>query len=113
MHLGIDERVSSLNAFSKSPPFLPLTNQFFNCVVDNLFACKKGAWAEKERSRIASKLKKWIGPGEMPDGKPRVMDPKWHCPQFLTFQYIALPAGKNECRKISILISGSGPAVKV
>ena len=48
----------------------------------------------------------------LPNGKPRAMDPKWHCPQFLTFQYLALPAGKNECRKIFRLTAGSGPVAK-
>ena len=107
------EGIIALNAFSKMSS-IPLSNQsVFNCVVDNLFACKKGAWAEKERIRIATNLKKWKGAaGEMPNGKPRVMDPKWHCPQFLTFQYLALPAGKNECRKIFRLTSGCGPVVK-
>jgi hypothetical protein len=41
------------------------------------------------------------------------MDPKWHCPQYLTFEYLALPAGKANCREIFKLIAGSGPGVKI
>jgi hypothetical protein len=73
-----------------------------------LHTCKEGAWKEKERLRLASKLKKWKGPGEFTEvSKP--MDPTWHCPQFLTFQHLALPAGARECRKVFLLTGGSGP----
>ena len=80
-------------------------------VADNLFACKEGAWAERERTRIAAKLKKFKGPGEFNDTAIK-MDPKWHCPQFLTFEYLALPSGKANCRQIFKLTAGSGPSAK-
>lgn len=82
-------------------------NQF----VDNLHACKEGAWAEKERVRLATKAKKFKGPGEFTETS-KAMDSKWHCPQFLTFEHLALPAGAANCRKVFKLISGSGPVLK-
>lgn len=78
---------------------------------DNLHTCKEGAWAEKERVRLAAKLKKWKGPEEFIE-KANKMPPNWHCPQFLTFVHLALPAGARECRKVFVLTGGSGPAVK-
>jgi hypothetical protein len=72
-----------------------------------------GAWAEKERTRLQSKLKKFKGSETEFLEKPKPMDPNWHCPQFLTFEYLALPAGKANCRKIFKLITGSGPGVKI
>ena len=78
---------------------------------DNLHGCKEGAWAEKERVRLAQKAKKWKGPGDFTE-KSKAMDPKWHCPQFLTFEHLALPAGASNCRRVFKLISGSGPVSK-
>lgn len=64
-------------------------------IEEALLDCRKVAWIRNEHDR--KKKRKIVGPKEMNE---RPFDPAWTFKEWLTFRYLGMPAGEEQCLKI-------------